>query len=109
MANFVSTTFDNLDLYVLSSTKEEMDILSSTKEEMDARKGNFSFVTKNKKKELPKVFFIDLEVYRRKAEPQRKFTSNSSVIQVSLKGLVFFYAWHDVDACSLMHIRKFST
>ena len=56
MANFVSTTFDNLDLYVLSSTKEEMDILSSTKEEMDTRKGNFSFVTKNKKWNFLKYF-----------------------------------------------------
>ncbi len=37
--NFASTN-DNLDLYVLSSTKEEM----------ETRKGNFSFVTKNKKK-----------------------------------------------------------
>ena len=41
-----NSTFNNLDLYVLSLTKKEM----------DARKGNFSFVTKNKKKKLPKIF-----------------------------------------------------
>jgi hypothetical protein len=35
MANFVSTTFDNLDLYVLSSTKEETEILSSTNSSVD--------------------------------------------------------------------------
>ena len=94
--NFSSnSTFDNLDLYVLSSTKEEMDILSSTKEEMDARRGNFSFVTKNKKKELSKVFFIDLDVYQRngaeKQNHKESLQAISSAIQVSLKGLASFY------------------
>ena len=63
--SLVDSSFDNLDLNVFSSTKEETDILSSIKEEMDARKGNFSFIMKNKKKGLSKVFFIDLDVYRR--------------------------------------------
>ena len=92
---FINSSFDNLNLNVLSSTKEEMDMLSSTKEEMDARKGNFSFITKNKKKELSKVFFIDLDVYRRNgAEEQNRKESLqaiSSAIQVSLKGLASFY------------------
>jgi hypothetical protein len=94
----INSSSDNLDLNVLSSTKEEMDILSSTKKEMDAREGNFSFITKNKKKELSKVFvfFIDLDVYRRYgAEEQNRKESLRAIspdIQVSLKGFVFFYA-----------------
>ena len=88
--NFFSanSTFDNLNPYVLSSTKEEMDV----------RKGNFSIVTKNKKKEFPKVFFIDLEDYQKNSaeEQSRKESLRmiSSAIQVSLKGLASasFYA-----------------
>ena len=88
--NFSSanSTFDNLDPYVLSSTKEEM----------DARKGNFSIVTKNKKKEFPKVFFIDLEDYQKNGTEKQSCKGSlqtiSSVIQVSLKGLASasFYA-----------------
>ena len=95
MANFVFTPFNNLNLYILSSMMKETDILSSTKEEMDARKGNFSFVTKNKKKELPKIFFIDLDVYRRNGTEEQNCKESlqaiSSVIQVSFKGLAFFY------------------
>ena len=93
--NFASanSTFDNLNLYILSSTKEEM----------DARKGNFSFIMKNKKKGLSKVFFIDLNVYQKNgAEEQKRkegLQAISFAIQVSLKCLVIFYAWHDVDFC----------
>src|SRR3989442_15346688 len=91
----VDCSFDNLDLNVFSSTKEETDILSSIKEEMDARKGNFSFITKNKKKELSKVFFIDLDVYRRNGAEEQNHKESlqaiSSAIQVSLKGLASFY------------------
>ena len=80
-----NSTFDNLDPYVLSSTKEEM----------DARKGNFSIVMKNKKKEFPKVFFIVLEDYRKNGaeEQSRKGSLRmiSSAIQVSLKDLASFY------------------
>ncbi|RIA95723.1 hypothetical protein C1645_816311 [Glomus cerebriforme] len=78
--NFASanSTFDNLDPYVLSSTKEEM----------DARKGNFSIVTKNKKKEFPKVFFIDLEDYRKNGAEEQSRKGNlrtiSSAIQLPL-------------------------
>jgi hypothetical protein len=91
----INSSFDKLDLNVLSPTKEEIDILSSTKEKMDARKGNFSFITKNKKMEFSKVSFIDLDVYRRNdAEEQNRKESLhaiSSAIQVSLKGLASFY------------------
>jgi len=86
--NFASanSTSDNLDPYVLSSTKEEI----------DTRKGNFSIVRKNKKKEFPKVFFIDLEDYRKNGveEQSRKgsLRTISSGVQVSLKGLTSFYA-----------------
>jgi hypothetical protein len=88
--NFASanSTFDNLDPYVLSSTKEEM----------DARKGNFSIVTKNKKKKFPKVFFIDLEDYRKNGAEEQSckgsLRATSSAIQVSFKGLASasFYA-----------------
>ncbi|CAG8570496.1 6999_t:CDS:2 [Funneliformis mosseae] len=79
--NFASanSTSDNLDPYVLSSTKEEM----------DTRKGNFSIVTKNKKKEFPKVFFIDLEDYRKNGAEEQSCKGSlraiSSAIQVSLK------------------------
>ena len=52
---FINSSFDNLDLNVLSSMKEEIDILSSTKEEMDARKGNFSF-KKIRKRNFLKYF-----------------------------------------------------
>ena len=85
--NFASanSTSDNLDPYVLSSTKEEM----------DTRKGNFSIVTKNKKKEFPKVFFIDLDVYRRNGAEERNRKESlqaiSSAVQVSLKSLASFY------------------
>src|SRR5256885_14446861 len=108
--DLIDSSFDNLDLNVFSSTKEETNILSSIREEMDARKGNFSFIMKNKKKGLSKVFFIDLDVYRKNgAEEQKRkegLQAISSAIQVSLKCLVIFYAWHDVEFCSLMHIRR---
>ncbi|CAG8614290.1 7224_t:CDS:2 [Funneliformis caledonium] len=62
--SLVDSSFDNLDLNVFSSTKEETDILSSIKEEMDARK--------------------DLDVYRRNdAEQNHKesLQAISSAIQ----------------------------
>ena len=60
--------------------------------------------------ELPKIFFIDLDVYQKNCTEEQNHKESlqaiSSVIQVSLKGLASFYVWPDVDTCSLMHIRN---
>lgn len=82
--NFIST-FNNPNPYILFSVKEEVDV----------RKGNFSFIVKNKKKELPKLFFIDLKVYQKDGTKEQNSKESlqtiSSAIQVSLKALVLFY------------------
>ena len=49
----INSSFNNLNLYVLSLIKKEM----------NTKKNNFSFIMKNKKKEFSKVFFINLNVY----------------------------------------------
>ncbi|RIA82494.1 hypothetical protein C1645_862497 [Glomus cerebriforme] len=71
-ANSIS---DNLDPYVLFSTKEEM----------DTRKGNFSIVIKNKKKEFPKVFFIDLEDYQKNGAEKQSCKGNLRAISSAIQ------------------------
>ena len=67
---------------------------------MDTRKGNFSIVTKNKKKEFPKVFFIDLEDYRKNGAEEQSCKGSlraiSSAIQVSLKVWLSLPFMHDM-------------